>query len=58
VTAEIRLGKKERKKKQDKNITSASSMQGGHNKLIFFHEELADPGSRGKTAGGMHEGGR
>jgi len=32
ATAEIRRGKKEeRKKKQDKNIMSASAMQGGHN---------------------------
>ena len=30
VTAEIRRGKKERKK-QDKNIMSASAMQGDHN---------------------------
>ena len=32
ATAEIRRGKKERKKKQDKNIVSASATQGGHNK--------------------------
>ena len=32
ATAEIRRGKKkERKKKQDKNIMSASATQGGHN---------------------------
>jgi len=33
ATAEIRLGKKDRrkKKKQDKNIMSTSAMQGGHN---------------------------
>jgi len=41
ATAEIRQGKKERKNKvQDENITSASAMQGGHNKvtvlLTFF----------------------
>jgi len=35
ATAEIRRGKEdvERKKKQDKNIMSASATQGGHNKL-------------------------
>ena len=34
ATAEIRRGKtkKERRKKQDKNIMSASATQGGHNK--------------------------
>jgi len=35
VTAEIRQGKKKerrKKKKQDKNIMSASAMQGGHKK--------------------------
>jgi len=33
ATAEIRRGEKRRKKKkQDKNIMSASAMQGGHNK--------------------------
>ena len=33
ATAEIRQGrKKERKKKQDKNIMSASATQGGHKK--------------------------
>jgi len=33
ATAEIRRGKKNRRKKkpQDKNIMSASAMQGGHN---------------------------
>jgi len=31
ATAEIRQGKKEERKKQDKNIMSASAMQGGHN---------------------------
>jgi len=32
ATTEIRRGKKERKKKkQDKNILSASATQGGHN---------------------------
>jgi len=31
ATAEIRRGKKERRKKQDKNIMSASATQGGHN---------------------------
>jgi len=32
ATAEIRIGKKEtKKKKQDKNIMSASATQGGHN---------------------------
>jgi len=33
ATAEIRQGKKEdrKKKPQDKNIMSASAMQGGHN---------------------------
>jgi len=38
ATAEIRRGKnkeEERKKKPDKNIMSASAMQGGHNYLIF-----------------------
>jgi len=37
-TAEIRRGKKDRKKKkkpQGKNIMSASAMQGGHNQLAF-----------------------
>jgi len=34
VATEIRRGKKERRrKKQDKNIMSASAMQGGHKKL-------------------------
>jgi len=32
-TAEIRRGKKEERQKQDKNIMSASAMQGGHKKL-------------------------
>jgi len=32
ATAEIKQGKKERRKKQDKNIMSASPMQGSHNK--------------------------
>ena len=32
ATAEIRRGKKEERKKQDKNIMSTSAMQGGHNK--------------------------
>jgi len=32
ATAEIRRGKKEERKKQDKNIMSASATQGGHNK--------------------------
>jgi len=31
ATAEIRQGKKEERKKQDKNIMSASATQGGHN---------------------------
>jgi len=36
VTAEIRRGKKEeRRKKQDKNIMSTSAMQGGHNNCIL-----------------------
>jgi len=30
-TVEIKRGKKERRKKQDKNIMSASAMQGSHN---------------------------
>jgi len=35
TAAEIRRGKEEveRKKKQDKNMMSASATQGGHNKL-------------------------
>jgi len=32
ATSEIRRGKKERKKKQDKNMMSASATQGGRNK--------------------------
>ena len=38
ATAEIRRGKKKRKKKnklKDENITSASAMQGGHNQFNF-----------------------
>jgi len=31
ATAEIRQGEKKKKKKQDKNIMSASAMQGGCN---------------------------
>jgi len=31
ATAEIMRGKKKERKKQDKNITSASATQGGHN---------------------------
>jgi len=42
-TAEIRRGikKKDRKKPQGKNIMSASAMQGGHNKLEFWHLGIA-----------------
>jgi len=32
ATAEIRRGKKDRRKKQDKNIMSACATQGGHKK--------------------------
>jgi len=35
ATAEIRPGKKREKKKQDKNIMSASATQGGHNKILY-----------------------
>jgi len=38
VTAEIRRGIK-KKKKQDKNIMSASATQGGHNKQPFHYWE-------------------
>jgi len=31
ATAEIRRGKKEERKKQDKNVMSSSATQGGHN---------------------------
>jgi len=34
ATAEIRRGKKEERKKQDKNIMSASATQGGHKKVL------------------------
>jgi len=36
ATAEIRRGEEERKKKQDKNIMSASARQGNHNKAKNF----------------------
>jgi len=41
ATAEIRRGKKERRrKKQDKNIMSASATQGGHNKQSKTNENI------------------
>jgi len=36
ATAEIRRGKENNKKKQNKNIMSASATQGGHNKRYIF----------------------
>ena len=36
AAAEIRRGKKERRKKQGKNIMSASAMQGGHNNTAYI----------------------
>jgi len=39
VTAEIRRGKKERKKKKDKNIMSASATQGGHNNSLYILQQ-------------------
>jgi len=35
ATAEIGRGKKEKRKKQDKNIMSASATQSGHNQAHF-----------------------
>jgi len=34
ATAEIRQGKRRRKKKQDKNIMSASATEGGHKNYV------------------------
>jgi len=43
ATAKMRRGKKEtkRRKKQDKNIISASAMQGGHNNKIIHYTVLS-----------------
>jgi len=41
ATTEIRRGKKKlERKKQDKNILSASAMQGGHIKIYSHHSTL------------------
>jgi len=39
ATAEIRRGKKKERKKQDKNIMSASATQGGHKNCANVHAQ-------------------